>query len=180
MSCKVPLTNSVFEKEMLVCQEVCFKNQFSFCWDSHEQIYRFDPYLIEKNNLEMNIDSAYNVVYSTLYDLEDIPLLEKYNITPKIKNQFPETNETGFINTICVYDKKLAKYIDDKYKAYFFSDGFFCYRIYKVKLRCLYLGKKDILIPNFGMKSSKGVIRQNKSDVYYIIDYINVNLVKVK
>ncbi len=165
-------------KELNLARENCPIGVFSFCDGGYDDFFRSYPAFVQLD-LENFISSYDKSVY-----LFPTPLIldtlkkrnEKFSLPWDLDSLFQ--NKSNDINTVKFYTsnkylKKVKKEIK-KNNLNIEFDGYFEYTLYKIKFKCVFGGKRILLIPNIKGNNSQGTMKDKICNVYYITEIIDI------
>lgn len=163
----------ILNKRLVLGREIMKAKTFSMVFDGYEQPFRDQPYLINvknRNSLLLNYDTIYviGINEELRYNLLKRNILLKSNMELDslltLKNIFDNIS----IKVPNSYKKSVKKQVK-KYGVEF--NGFFDYSLYDLKIKYIYGGIAEILVPNIGGNRKK-LMKSINCHIIYIIDIL--------
>jgi hypothetical protein len=175
----IDTTGQVEIKELNLAREVCPEGSLSnFCYDGFEQPYRSYPFFVHLNfeNFMRSYDSTvYILAIPRVLDTfvnRGVSFRQPWDLDTLFKNTVTELNTVSF-KVPNSYKRKINRY-QKKFKSKKGFDGTLSYSLYKMKIECVYGGKRTLIVPEIERKKSEGIITYKFCDVYYITDIISI------
>lgn len=160
-------TEEIKEVTLDLARENCIADIFSFCSDGHEQPYRLYPLFVKLQ--KKILLSSYDTVFMFPSDY----------VIKQIRGEGKEVMDTwkmdimfsdSLNNTVTYDNDEFCQKVNNYYRRNKISKDANCefsYQLYKMKVKVMYGGEKQIVLPDFDEKNNS-LIKDHISHVYYI------------
>ncbi len=161
-----------------LAREVCDLDGFSLCSDGYGQSYRLYPLFVKFK--KENLLSSYDTVFMfTLNDSLLNNIKEEYMFSWDMNEMFHDS----LSRTPVSYESdRFCKKVETYYKNNKILKNVSCkfsYEIYKMKIKVIKGGRKEVLLPDFNAKSNS-IVKRHMSEVYYIISIDEIHQLGVE
>ena len=167
-------------QEVKLAREICSDYNYSpFCDGSYDQQYRSYPFFVK-----LNVSDFIHSYDDTVY------VLVTQNATDTLKSRglefiFPWTMDSLFIGKVSEYNT-INYVVSNKWKNQVNTqlrksntnktfNGILSFSLYRMKLKCVYGGRRYIIIPNF---EHSPLHLLKVSNIYYIIDIKSIQPIR--
>ncbi len=171
------IIGEIKEVTLDLAREKCVVGSFSFCSDGHEQPYRLHPLFVtlKKEDFLASYDTVFMFPPDNVLKQIRAEGLEAMD-TWKMEMLFSDSlGNVLTYNNDEFYEKVKTYYRKNKISQEASCD--FSYQAYKMSIRVMYGGTRQIILPDFNKKSNS-LIKEHTSEVYYIISIASVKAIE--
>jgi|GEM_PF-4448821 len=169
-------------KDLVLAREQCAGNFFSFCrFPGSDSWFRYSPAIVKlktSNFIQSYDDTIYFLSRYIIYDSIDKEKIN--NIFSRYFDSIFDNANSEFNTISFTVQKKFKQQVNNyqrQVKSTFRFNGILSYSLFKIQFKCVYGGKKAILLPSLKkeLAESDGF---KLCDVYYIVSISNIIPIK--